>query len=560
LTKDHFNVKITRFGKSLKTMMKLKFTRDWTRSPSIKVMTVLGLALVVINAIGIWDIVSSKRNAETLALQELKLQAMANALSIESILSSRRGDFIFLSQSKPIGDAPSVLSDENPITRRWGRLDVEGSLLLFLVAHAEVERLIIRDSRSRPLVVAGRRDGAPVLLPAREYIEPARSREGILVGSWPLRAAQGEPGTLETVMDVTALLKTAVPGLSPQFVLHQQALSEGGNRSTPEQDSFLISIPVDDDGWPVPIHWSLVCESTQSHLLESITALADRYRISVILNLIIMSLALIVGFVGFQQVRRTMALEEQNRQQGKVRELERQVMHNERLASIGRLAAGMAHEINNPLEGMANYLSLLEDDLQAGKTDGLLEMTARVREGLERAAGIMRQVLNFADPGSAPHAPLDLNEVLEETASFVRSNPSFRQIEVVLNKCQGPLLILGNQVTLGQLFLNLLINACQVQPDGGQVTVASLQHGDRAVVLVADCGPGIPEESKSRIFEPFFSTRGSTGLGLFVCHGIVEEHRGKITVQNRIGGGTVFSVEFPLESERELQQSVAEIA
>jgi signal transduction histidine kinase len=533
--------------------------RDWTRSPSIKVMTVLVLALVVINAVGIWDIVSSKHNAETLALEELKLQARANALSIESTLSSRRRDFIFLSQSKPLADAPSLLSDKNPISRRWGRLDVEGSLLLFLAAHSEVERMIIRDSRSQPLVVAGRRDGAAVLLPPREFMESLTAKPGLLVGSWPLRAPQGEPGVLETVLNVSALLKTAVPGLSPQFTLKQQESSAGARGSVSAPDSLLISVPVNDEGWSVPVHWSLVCESTQSHLLESVTALADRYRISVILNLVIMSLALVVGFVGFQQVRRTMALEEQNRQQAKVRELERQVMHNERLASIGRLAAGMAHEINNPLEGMANYLSVLEDDLRAGKADGSVEMVFRVREGLDRVAGIMRQVLNFADPGSAPHAPLDLNEVLDRTTSFVRSNPSFRQTEVVLNKCRGPLLILGNQVTLGQLFLNLLINACQVQPDGGQVQVASLQREDRAVVLVADCGPGIPEENMSRIFEPFYSTRGSTGLGLFVCHGIVEEHGGKITVQNRMGGGSVFSVDFPLQSNEQLHHGGAQV-
>ncbi|HYK91461.1 MAG TPA: ATP-binding protein, partial [Acidobacteriota bacterium] len=142
-------------------------------------------------------------------------------------------------------------------------------------------------------------------------------------------------------------------------------------------------------------------------------------------------------------------------------------------------------------------------------------------------------------------------EVLDETVGFVRSNPSFRQIDLVVRKCEGELRISGNSVTLGQLFLNLLINACQVQPDGGQVQIASLREQEHAVVLVADCGPGIPIESLPKLFEPFFSTRGSTGLGLFVCHGIVEEHRGKITVQNRLGGGALFHLEFPIEIEEE---------
>ena len=511
-------------------------------------MMLLALALITINSIGVWDIVSSRHSVETLAIDELKLEVKANALSVEAVLASRRGDFIFLSQSKPLAAAPALLADENPIARRWGRLDVEGSLLLFLVAHPEVERLVIRDAHSAPLVAAGRRGGAPVLLPPGECSVPASSGPGVLVGSWPLGG--GVAGTLEAVLDVASVVRTAVPGMSPQFSLRQSMPADDINPLLKKGD-LVLSYPLADEGWPVPIHWSLVCETSQSHLLESVKALADRYRRSVILNLVIMSLALVLGSVGMKQVRSMMALEEQNRQQAKVRELERRVMHNERLASIGRLAAGLAHEINNPLEGMSNYLALLESDLRSGNVDECPEMVGRVREGLERAASILRQVLNFADPGSAPHAPLDLNNILEETVAFVRSNPSFRQTEVELRKCEGELRILGSGVTLGQLFLNLLINACQVQPDGGQIQIASLREKDRAVVLLADCGPGIPREIMQHIFEPFYSTRGSTGLGLFVCRGIVEEHRGEIAVQNRMGGGALFHVEFPLASVEE---------
>ncbi len=528
----------------------------WSRRPRIIVMTILALALITINAIGIWDIVSSRRNADSLALEELKLQAKANALSVEAVIFSRRGDFVFLSQSSPLATAPTALTVKDPIARKWGRLEIEGSLLLFMVAHPEVERLVVRTPQSSPLVVAGRRDGAPVLLPIHGFEKPTPPQRGLLVGSWPLGSAAGQQGTLEAVLDVSSLLQIAVPAMSSQFSLREQDAADN-------RDSLPVSIPISDEYWPTPVHWTLVCEASRTHLLESVTALADRYRASVILNLVIMSLALVVGLVGFQQMRRTMVLEEQNRQQSKVRELERQVMHNERLASIGRLAAGMAHEINNPLEGMSNYLALLEADLRSGANEGSVELAGRVREGLDRVAGIIRQILNFADPGSAPHASLDLNDILEETTAFVRSNPSFRQIEVVLRRSQGDLPILGNRVTLGQLFLNLLINACQAQPDGGQVQVASSREDGRAVVLVADCGPGMPPEVLPRIFEPFYSTRGSTGLGLFVCHGIVEEHSGRITAQNRMGGGALFQIEFPLHPgpsgapERSLSHEVA---
>ena len=510
----------------------------------MKVMVILLAALLIINAAAVWGIVSSRRSAESLAVQELRLQTLAHARSLEAVLSSRRGDFIFLSQSSPLADAPSALFSRDLISRRWGRLDIEGSLLLFIAAHPEVDLLVIRNSRQQPLVVAGRKKEAPVLLPVGDFTDPAAPRDGILVGSWPLGSSTGARGTLEAVLDVADLLKIAAPGMGPQFALVQRESgkhSESGGQSTME-----VSTPVSDEGWPTPVRWKLICRQNPSRLVESVTSLADRYRATVIVNLVVMSVALLLGTVVFQQIRRSAALQAENQQQARVRELERQVMHNERLASVGRLAAGIAHEINNPLEGMSNYLGLLETDLGSNRTEGNLEMVERVREGLDRVAGIIRQVLTFSDPGTVPHAPVDLNEILDETIRFVRSNPSFRQIVVSFRSPEGEIRILGNRVTLGQLFLNLLMNACQVQADGGQIEVATMQDNEKAIVLVADCGPGIPPDALQRIFEPFYSTRGSTGLGLSVCHGIVSEHRGRIQATNRPEGGAIFCIEFPL--------------
>ena len=525
--------------------------RRWLKNPGIKAMSVVFLALVLINVVAVWGILSSRRSAQALAMEDLRLQTTAYARSLEAVLSSRRGDFIFLSQSPPLANAPVSLAANDPIAVRWRRLDIEGSLLLFLAAHPEVVRLVLRDSGGQPLVAAGRREGAPVLLPARDYPRSARSGDGCLVGSWPLRASVGDnPGELETVVEISKLLEIAVPGMGQQYSLLQQESVDEARLAHEEQGTLVVAMPIRDDGWPPPVHWVLLCQENQSHLLGSVTALATRYRTTIILNLAVMSLALVLGLVGYQQFRRAMALEAENRQQERVRQLERQVLHNERLASVGQLAAGMAHEINNPLEGMANYLSLLEEDLKSSKTDGSLELVARVREGLERVAGIIRQVLTFADPGVTPHSPLELNEVLNETIDFVRSNPSFRRTEVMVCNSREELPILGNRVTLGQLFLNLLMNSCQLQPEGGQIEVATMREGDRATVIIADCGPGIAPEVLPRIFEPFYSTRGSTGLGLATCHGIVTDHGGKIWAQNRAGGGAIFQVELPVHSRK----------
>ncbi len=186
-------------------------------SLSLNLKAILAVTLVTINAIGVFGIVSSRRDAEMLALQELRLQGTANALSLEAALASRRADLAFLSQSSPLTNAPVLLTTRDPITTRWRRLDIESSLLMFLEAHPEVERLVIRDSRGVPLVASGRRDGAPVLLRAEEYQKPAAAQSGYMVGSWPLGSSGGAPGILEAVHDVPRLLRIAVPGMSSQF-------------------------------------------------------------------------------------------------------------------------------------------------------------------------------------------------------------------------------------------------------------------------------------------------------------------------------------------------------
>jgi signal transduction histidine kinase len=225
--------------------------------------------------------------------------------------------------------------------------------------------------------------------------------------------------------------------------------------------------------------------------------------------------------------------------------LERQLFHAERLATVGRLAAGIAHEINNPLEGMANYLSLARDDLDRGETGSARGRLAGVREGLDRAAAIVRQVLAHADPAKAPKELLDLNTVLKEAGEFVRSRREFGSLAFTLEQPAEPLLVKGSTVMLGQVALNLVLNACEAQPRGGEVVMRSRRESDFAVLEIADRGPGVAEADRTRIFEPFYSTKDSTGLGLSICHSIAREHGGDLTVSPREGGGAVFILRIP---------------
>jgi signal transduction histidine kinase len=309
-------------------------------------------------------------------------------------------------------------------------------------------------------------------------------------------------------------------------------------------DIVSVSAPLRDEGWSPPLRWTLVRSVDEQRLVSSVSRLASRYRINLFLNLAVMTLAVLLGMAGLRQARRTARLEEQAALNTRVRELERQLFHTERLSTVGRLAAGMAHEVNNPLEGMANYLRLLEEDLETGRVEEARRALPRLKEGLERAAGIIRQVLQLSNPASAPLGPVDVAVVLAEAVRFVRGNREFRGVEFVTDLPRELPAVTGNRLLLGQLFLNLLLNACQVQPGGGTVEVTAALDGEKVVARVADRGPGIPESERERVFEPFYSSRHSTGLGLSVCQRIAAQHGSALRLQSRPGGGAEFSIEL----------------
>jgi len=176
---------------------------------------------------------------------------------------------------------------------------------------------------------------------------------------------------------------------------------------------------------------------------------------------------------------------------------------------------------------------------------GLLE---KIERQTFRAAKIVNGLLNLSRSPSVAGgemAPVDLNEVLRETESFVQSRREFRHLAFVLELAKGPLLVQASPVMLGQVAVNLILNACEAQPDRGEVRVSSRREDGDAVAEFADRGPGIAEADRARVFEPFFSTKDSTGLGLSICHTIVRQHDGELDVRPREGGGSVFRLRLP---------------
>jgi PAS domain S-box-containing protein len=227
------------------------------------------------------------------------------------------------------------------------------------------------------------------------------------------------------------------------------------------------------------------------------------------------------------------------------RSWERRAAHADKLASIGQLAAGVAHEINTPL---ANLQLVTESLRRRSQDSATLARLDTMTEQIEAAARIVRGLLDFARREEPNPAPLDLTEVVHGAVEFLRGKQS-ADVVVAEEYPREPVEILGERGPLTQVVTNLLNNAYDAMHGVGSIRVSVAQRGEVAEIEVVDSGPGIPAELLPRIFEPFFTTKPEgegTGLGLAICHGIVQSHRGAITVRNVPGAGAGFRVSLPL--------------
>ena len=513
------------------------------RLPASALPILLLLLLGAVNALAIAGVVSARRGAREAALQDLRLQTDGHARALEAVLAGARRELQTLVRS-PALHALLVEDGSDLEALAAARGDAERTLVVFAQEHPALRAAALRDNSGAPLVLVGRRDGAPAVLPSTSDPPAPIADRDLLVAQLPVAGRARERGLLEAWIDRRVLLAAAAPALAERLALHAAGEEPRGDAGR----HLVAAATVRDPLWSPPVSWTLVRDEPESRILESVAELAGRYRRTALLNLAVMALALVLCFLAFQQAQRSSALAAENRQQARLRELERQILHAERLASVGRLAAGVAHEVNNPLEGVFNYLSLLEEDVAQGDVERSRRGIARIREGLGRVAAVMRQMLSLSDPGRVEKAPLDLLETIARAVEFVGSHRALREVAIRLDLPPQPVRVDGNAVTLGQLFLNLLLNAGQVQGGRGEVEVSCRADGAHAVVRVADRGPGISAEVLPHLFEPFFSTRGSIGLGLAVCVGIVRDHGGSIRAANREGGGAEMVVELPLHA------------
>ena len=231
------------------------------------------------------------------------------------------------------------------------------------------------------------------------------------------------------------------------------------------------------------------------------------------------------------------------------RRVEQQLFESEKLAAVGRLAASIAHEVNNPLEAIKNALYLMQTGSDVEQNSRFLEIA---RKETERVSHIIRQMLGFARrPGEVDW--VDINQLLEET--MVLLEKKMRQQRIRLTKTFDPALpqIRARADQLRQVFLNLILNAQQAIAGEGEINVSTSRYEQALqpsiIVQLSDSGVGIPQDDLTRIFDPFFSTgKKGTGLGLWVTQDIVRQHGGRIEVNSDVGRGTIFSIVLHVDS------------
>src|SRR4030095_881367 len=227
--------------------------------------------------------------------------------------------------------------------------------------------------------------------------------------------------------------------------------------------------------------------------------------------------------------------------------LEDQLIQNEKLTSIGLLAAGVAHEVNTPLAVISSYSQMLRKEISP--EDSRFKLLEKITKQTFRASEIVNNLLNFSRTSATEFSDVDVHQVITETLSLLEHQFKTARIRVERELRAECPVTFGNAGKLQQVFLNLFVNARDAMPEGGELRILTDALDSKIEILVQDTGTGIGRENVKRIYDPFFTTKAAgkgTGLGLSVSYGIVQEHGGSISVESKPGIGTSFRLEFPV--------------
>ena len=230
----------------------------------------------------------------------------------------------------------------------------------------------------------------------------------------------------------------------------------------------------------------------------------------------------------------------------------------EKLAAVGRLAAGIVHEINNPLATIAACAESMEQRVEEGSFDSsdsvqdLSEYLGLIKSEAFRCKTITTDLLDFSRVRTGERSPVDAGDIVRSAANLISHQKRGKNIDQDLEIASNIPLVAGDAGQIQQAIIALATNAIDAMPEGGTLTFRAACRGNRVLIEVEDTGHGIPQENVSKVFEPFFTTKEvgkGTGLGLAVCYGIVSEHGGRISVRSNVGKGTTFSIFLPVSAE-----------
>ena len=234
------------------------------------------------------------------------------------------------------------------------------------------------------------------------------------------------------------------------------------------------------------------------------------------------------------------------------------VARAEKLAAVGRLAAGVVHEINNPLATIAACAESLEKRMEEGAftdspdADDLREYLGLIRDEAFRCKSITNGLLDFSRLRAGQRVPVDITEIIKGTARLVTHQQRGEDIQIVIEAAADVPKVSGDVGQLQQAVVALATNAIDAMPEGGTLTLRAIRSGSRVLVQVTDTGIGIAPENMTKIFDPFFTTKDigrGTGLGLAVCYGILSDHGGRLDVRSTVGSGTTFTITLPIAVE-----------
>ena len=245
-------------------------------------------------------------------------------------------------------------------------------------------------------------------------------------------------------------------------------------------------------------------------------------------------------------------LREKLKMERELQDAQFQLLQSEKMSSLGKLAAGVAHEINNPLGGILIYSNLLLEDMD--EDDLKREDLRRIASEATRCKDIVKSLLEFARQTEPKMDSIDINRSINDGLYFLENQATFHNIEIVKELNPTLPLVHGNSSQLKQVFMNMMVNAAEAMDGLGVLTVTTSLSADDLSVLVefSDTGKGIPPEDMPRIFDPFFTTKEvgkGTGLGLSLSYGVIEAHKGKIDLKSKVGEGTSFIIQLPVAFE-----------